>query len=145
MSLRSFLSFIGLIQLYWFRISNPIYFIMQLRTKVSRSSSSDSYKSPNSISGLGVLGLEVLDEDTSSSDQGNCSSPTTSTTASSVILAAPGDNDGPGEEIELEEYLVLEYPLDALLSPSLNLKLLQLVVGELSVWSSSPQVSYWSL
>ena len=45
-----------------------------------------------------------------------------------------------GEEIELEEYSVLEYPLDALLSPSLNLKLLQLVVGELSVWISSPLV-----
>ena len=50
-----------------------------------------------------------------------------------------------GEEIELEEYSVLEYPLEALLASSLNLKLLLLVVGELPVWSSSPQVSYWSL
>ena len=50
-----------------------------------------------------------------------------------------------GEGIELEEYSVPEYPLEALLAPGLNLRLLQLVVGELSVWSSSPQVSYWSL
>ena len=46
------------------------------------------------------------------------------------------------QDIALEEYLVLEYLLGALLTPSLTLKLLKLVAGELSVESSSPQGSY---
>ena len=46
------------------------------------------------------------------------------------------------QKIALEEYLVLEYHLGSLLTPSMTLKLLQLVAGELSVESSSPQGSY---
>ena len=46
------------------------------------------------------------------------------------------------QEIELEEYLVLEYLLGSLLTPSMALELLQLVAGDLSVESSSPQGSY---
>ena len=46
------------------------------------------------------------------------------------------------QDIALEEYLVLEYLLGALLTPSLYLKLLQLVAGKLSVESSSPQGFY---
>ena len=46
------------------------------------------------------------------------------------------------QEIPLEKYLVLEYLLGALLTPSMTLKLLQLVAEELPVESSSPQGSY---
>ena len=46
------------------------------------------------------------------------------------------------QEIALEEYLVVEYLLGALLTPSMTL--LHLVSGELSVESSSPQGSYYS-
>ena len=78
-------------------------------TRSSGAASSDSEKSPSSISGLGVLGLEVSEEDISSFNQGNCSStqacsssatasrsPVVPWDASSVILAAPGVNGGPG-------------------------------------------------
>ena len=43
------------------------------------------------------------------------------------------------QDIVLEEYLVLKYLIGTL---SMTLKLLQLVAGELSVESSSPQGSY---
>ena len=46
------------------------------------------------------------------------------------------------QEIALEEYLVVEYLLGALLTQSMTL--LHLVSGELSVESSSPQGSYYS-
>ena len=48
------------------------------------------------------------------------------------------------QEIALDEFLVLEYILGSLLTPSMTLKLLQLFAGELSVESSSPQGSYYS-